>query len=52
MEIKIRQEQENDYKVVYELIELAFRNMEESDHSEQKRLCQSFLWWQKRMVKL
>ncbi|GCB34274.1 N-acetyltransferase [Bacteroides faecalis] len=34
MEIKIRQEQENDYKAVYELIELAFRNMEESDHSE------------------
>jgi len=34
MEIKIRQEQENDYKVVYELIELAFRNMEESDHRE------------------
>lgn len=34
MEIKIRQEQENDYKVVCELIELAFRNMEESDHRE------------------
>lgn len=35
MEIRIRQEQESDYRAVYALIELAFRNMEESDHSEQ-----------------
>ena len=34
MEFKIRQEQEKDYKAVSELIELAFRNMEESDHRE------------------
>lgn len=34
MEIKIRQEQEKDYKAVYELIELAFRDVEESDQSE------------------
>lgn len=34
MEFKIRQEQESDYKAVYELVELAFKNMGESDHSE------------------
>ena len=34
MEIRIRQEQKSDYRAVYALIELAFRNMEESDHSE------------------
>lgn len=34
MEFKIRQEQESDNKAVYRLVELAFRNMEESDHRE------------------
>ena len=34
MEITIRQEQKSDYQSVYELVELAFRDMVESDHSE------------------
>lgn len=34
MEFQIRQEQESDQQAVYKLVELAFRNMEESDHRE------------------
>lgn len=33
--LKIRQEEERDYKKVFQLIEEAFRNMEHSDHQEQ-----------------
>ncbi len=35
MEIKLRQENENDYKSVFQLIEKAFENEEYSDHKEQ-----------------
>ena len=35
MEIKLRQENENDYKSVFELIEKAFEKEEYSDHKEQ-----------------
>lgn len=44
MEFKIRQEQESDQQAVYQLVELAFRSMEESDHREHllvKRLRES-----------
>lgn len=34
MEYKIRQEHESDYQIVTELIELAFRDVKESDHRE------------------
>ncbi|ESU26359.1 N-acetyltransferase GCN5 [Flavobacterium limnosediminis JC2902] len=34
MEIRIRQENQNDYPKVHELIEAAFRNIEYSDHKE------------------
>lgn len=34
MEFIIRQEQENDYPVVYKIVESAFKDMAESDHSE------------------
>lgn len=34
MEFKIRQEENSDYQAVYKLIELAFRDMNESDHRE------------------
>ena len=33
-EIKIRQEQENDFQAVREVVELAFRDVEDSDQSE------------------
>ena len=33
-EIKIRPEQENDFQAVREVVELAFRNVEDSDQSE------------------
>ncbi len=35
MEIKLRQENENDYKSVFQLIEKAFEKEEYSDHKEQ-----------------
>ena len=35
MEIKLRQENENDYKSVFQLIEKAFEKEEHSDHQEQ-----------------
>ena len=34
MNIKIRQEQIFDYKLVDDLVEYAFRNVKESDHTE------------------
>ena len=34
MVFEIRQEQEKDYNTVHQVIELAFRDMEDSDHSE------------------
>lgn len=34
MDIKIRQEQTKDYDTIHKVVELAFRDMEESDHSE------------------
>ena len=53
MDFNIRQEQIKDYEAVHKVVELAFRDMEDSDHSEpflvdQLRqtdaLSQSFHW--------
>ena len=48
MNIKIREEEESDYPVVEQLIELAFRNEEKSDHQEHflvgnLRRCDAFI---------
>ena len=34
MDFNIRQEQIKDYEAVHKVVELAFRDMEDSDHSE------------------
>lgn len=34
MDIRIRQEQTKDYDTIHKIVELAFRDMEDSDHSE------------------
>ena len=34
MEIKIREEQKNDYPIIYKVVELAFKGMEFSDQTE------------------
>lgn len=50
MDFNIRQEQIKDYEAVHKVVELAFRDMEDSDHSEQINyvkqtlLSQSFHW--------
>lgn len=36
MEIKIREEQKNDYPIIYNIVELAFKDMEFSDHTEHR----------------
>ena len=59
MDFNIRQEQIKDYEAIHKVVELAFRDMEDSDHNEpflvdQLRQTDAFipeLYWLPRLTK-